>query len=96
MKPLIEDYIEIVYMTDEGDILSTQCNMVLGGPKSMSKVDGLSLIFNNLYGAALTPCLNTTETSLQFSENITHFAVYHIYTGVIRVGYCDYGIRQVR
>jgi hypothetical protein len=70
-------------MTDEGDILSIQCKMSLRGPKSMRQVGGLSLIFIDFYVLALTPHLNSTETSLQVSENITHFAVYRLYTGVI-------------
>jgi hypothetical protein len=67
----IEDYTEIFYMTDKGDILSIQCKMNLWGPKSMRKVDGLSLIFFDLYVPVLTPDLSNTETSLQLSENIT-------------------------
>jgi hypothetical protein len=43
-NPLIEDYTEIFYMIDEGDILSIQRKMSLSGPKSMRKVDGVSLI----------------------------------------------------
>jgi hypothetical protein len=57
--------------------------MSLRGPKSMRKVDGLSLIFTDFYVPAPTPCLNSTKTSLQLSENITLFAVCRIYTGVI-------------
>jgi hypothetical protein len=45
------------------------------------KVDGLSLIISDIYVPALTPRLNSTETSLQFSQNITLLAVCHIYTG---------------
>jgi hypothetical protein len=45
--PLIEDYTEIFYMIDEGDIPSIQGKMRLGGPKSMKKVNDLSLIFND-------------------------------------------------
>jgi hypothetical protein len=47
----------------------------------MRKVDGVSLI--DFYVPALTPRLNSTETSLQLSENIIIFAVCRIYTGVI-------------
>jgi hypothetical protein len=42
--------------------------MSLMGPKSMSKVDALSLIIIDFYVPALTPRLNSTETSLQLSE----------------------------
>jgi hypothetical protein len=70
-------------MIDEGDIQSIQCKMSLRGPESMTKVDGLSLIFIDFYVSQLTPRLNSTETSLQLSENITLFAVCHIYTGVV-------------
>jgi hypothetical protein len=44
-NPLIEDYTEIFYMIEKGDIPSIQCKMSLGGPMSMRKVDGLGLIF---------------------------------------------------
>jgi hypothetical protein len=49
----------------------------------MRKVDVLSLIFIDIYVPVHTPRLNSTETSLQLSENITLFAVCRIYTGVI-------------
>jgi hypothetical protein len=82
-NPLVKNYTEIFHMTDEGDIPSIQCKMSLRGPKSMRKVDGLSLMFVDFYVRALTKRLNSTETSLQLSENITHFADCRIYTGVI-------------
>jgi hypothetical protein len=69
-------------MIDKGDIPSIQCKMSLRGLKSMRKVDGLSLISIDFYVPALTPCLNSTETLLQLSENTTLFAVCHIYTGI--------------
>jgi hypothetical protein len=49
----------------------------------MRTVDGLSLIFIDFYVPALAPRLNSTETSLQLSENTTLFAVCRIYTDVI-------------
>jgi hypothetical protein len=67
-NPLIEDYTQIMYMINEGDIPSIQCKMRLRGPKSMRKVDGLNLIFIDFYIPALTPRLNSTETSLQLSK----------------------------
>jgi hypothetical protein len=70
-------------MIDKGDIPSMQCKISLGGPKSMRKVDCLSLNLIYFYVPAHTPRLNYTETSLQLSENITLFAVCRIYTGVI-------------
>jgi hypothetical protein len=73
-NPVIEDYTEIFYMLDEGDILSIQYKMSLGGPNSTRKVNGLSLIFINFYVPVFTTHLNSTETSLQLSENITFFA----------------------
>jgi hypothetical protein len=73
---------KIFYMIDEGDIPSIQCKMSLRWPNSMRKVDGLSLIFIDFYVAAFTPRLNSTETSLQLSENITLFAVCRIYTDI--------------
>jgi hypothetical protein len=36
----------------------------------MRKLDGMSLIFINFCVPALTPRLNSTETSLQLSENV--------------------------
>jgi hypothetical protein len=50
------------------------------GAKSMRKVDDLSRIFIDFYVPLLTPRLNSTETSLQLSENVTLFAVCRIYT----------------
>jgi hypothetical protein len=49
-------------MIDEGDIPSIHCKMSLRGPKSMRKVDDLSLIFIDYYVPALTiasssPCI---------------------------------------
>jgi hypothetical protein len=70
-------------MTDKGDIPSIHCKTSRRGAKSIRKVDGLSLILIDFYVPALTPRLNSTETSLQLSENITLFAVCRIYTGVI-------------
>jgi hypothetical protein len=61
---LIEDYIKIFNMIEEGDIQSIQCKMSLRGPNYMRKVDGLSRIFTDLYVPALTPRLSSTETLL--------------------------------
>jgi hypothetical protein len=49
----------------------------------MKKLNGLGLIFIRFYVTEPTPRLNSTETSLQFSENIPLFVVCRIYTGVI-------------
>jgi hypothetical protein len=62
-------------MIDKGDILSIQCKMSFRGPKYMRKEDGLSLVFIDFYVPALPPHLNITDISLQFSENVTLFAV---------------------
>jgi hypothetical protein len=70
-------------MFDEGNIPPIQCKMSLRGSKSMRKVDGLSLIFIDFYGPALTPRLNNTKTLLQLSGNITLLTVCRIYTRVI-------------
>jgi hypothetical protein len=70
-------------MIYKGDIPSIQCKMILGGLWSVRKVDGLSLTLIDFYFTALSPRLNSTETSLQLSETITLFAVCRIYTGVI-------------
>jgi hypothetical protein len=80
--PLIEDYSEIFYIL-EGDVPPVRCKMSLRGAKSMRKVYGLSLILIEFYVPALTPRLNSIETSLQLTENITFFAVCRTYTGVI-------------
>jgi hypothetical protein len=68
-------------MTDEKDVLSAECKISLNEPKSMRKVDSLSLMFIDFYVSAHTPHLNSTETLLQLSETITLFEIYHIYTG---------------
>jgi hypothetical protein len=51
----------------------------------MRKVDGLSLTVIDIYVPAFTYLLNSTDTSLKLSENITLFGVcrIHVYTGVI-------------
>jgi hypothetical protein len=67
-------------MIDEGDIPSIQCKMILPRRKSMREGDDLSLVFIDFYVPAFTPRLNSTETSLQLSENITLFAICRIYT----------------
>jgi hypothetical protein len=72
-------------MIDEGDIPFIQCKMSLKGPKPMRKVDDLRFIFINFYAPVRTPGLNSAETSLQLSENITAFAVCRINTGVINM-----------
>jgi hypothetical protein len=45
----------------------------------MRKIDGMSLIFIDFYVPALTPRLNSAETSLQLSENITRFLICRMY-----------------
>jgi hypothetical protein len=75
----IEDYTQIFY---KGNIPSIQCKMNLRGPKTMRKMDGLSLIFIDFYVPVFTARPNSTETSLQLSENIMLFAVCSINTGV--------------
>jgi hypothetical protein len=79
---VIEDYTEIFYISDKGDIPPIQCKLSLTGPKSMRIVNGPSFIFIDFYVPALTPRLNSAETSLQLSENITLSAVCRIYTDV--------------
>jgi hypothetical protein len=75
-SPLIEDYTEIFLVIHERDIPSTQCKMSLRGPKSMRKVDGLSLLFIDFYFPVLTHH-NSSETSLQLS------AACRVYTAFI-------------
>jgi hypothetical protein len=81
-NPLIEDYTEIFCMIDEGDIPSIQCTTSLRGPKSRRKVDGLSPIIIDFCIPVFTLSLNSIMTVLQFPENITLLAVFHIYTNV--------------
>jgi hypothetical protein len=45
-NPHIEDYTQIFYIIDKGDIPSIQCKMSPRGPKSIRKVDGLSRYLN--------------------------------------------------
>jgi hypothetical protein len=63
--PLIEDYTQIFYMFDKGDIPSIQCKMSLRGPRSVRKVYELSAISIDFYIPALTQRFSSTETSLQ-------------------------------
>jgi hypothetical protein len=67
------------YTIHDGDILPIHCKMNLSRPKTMSKVDGLSLILINFYVPALTPHLNSSENLLQLSKNTILFAVCRIY-----------------
>jgi hypothetical protein len=60
----IEDYTEIFYVIDKGDIPSIEGKMCLGDPECMRKVDGLSLIFIDIYLPAFKPLVSVTETSL--------------------------------
>jgi hypothetical protein len=69
-------------MIGEGDVPSVQCKMSLRGPKSIRKVDDLSLLID-FYDLELTPLLSSIETSLQLSENVIFFAVCHIYRRAI-------------
>jgi hypothetical protein len=71
-NPVIEYYTKIFCVTDKGDV---RCKM--------RKADGLSLVFIDFYVPVLIPCLKSSETSLQLSENITFFLVCHIYAGVV-------------
>jgi hypothetical protein len=82
-NPLVEDYTEVFYMIDEGDIPSVQCKMSLRGPKSMREVDGPSFIFIDFNVPALTPRLNRIQITLRFSKNITLFAIRGIHSSVI-------------
>jgi hypothetical protein len=65
-NPLIEDYTEIFYMTDEGDVPSIQCKMSLRGPKCMRKVDGLRSLdsqWSPLYRLDANSMENTASNS---------------------------------
>jgi hypothetical protein len=82
-NPLNEDYSQIFYIIGKGVILSIHCKMSLRQPKSMRKVNGVSLIFIDFYVPVLTPHLSSNITSLLLSENITLFAVCVMYKSVI-------------
>jgi hypothetical protein len=81
-NPLIDDYNENFYITDEVDISCIHCKRSLRRPKSVRKVDDLRLIFVVFYVPVLIPRLNSTDTSLQLSENIAVNRIY-TYTGFI-------------
>jgi hypothetical protein len=49
----------------------------------MRKVDGLGLILIDFYVLALISHVNSTETSLQLSENIALFAICCGYSGIV-------------
>jgi hypothetical protein len=74
-------------MIDEGDIPSIECKMSHRGPKSMRKVDGLSLNFINFYFPAFIPRLNIIKTSLQLSDKRIFFAVCRIKALVLSLIY---------
>jgi hypothetical protein len=57
-NPLIEDYIQIFYMIDEGDIPSIKCEMALNWSKSVREVDGPRFILIDFDVPALAPRLN--------------------------------------
>jgi hypothetical protein len=59
------------------------CKISFRWPKLMREVNGLSLILIDFYVPTLTLRHNSSETSLQLSENITLFASCRVYTGVI-------------
>jgi hypothetical protein len=79
----MKEYTKIFYVIDKGDIPPIQCKIKVSGPESIRKVDDLHFIFIDFYVPAVTPRLNSSETSLQVSENITLFAVCCIYTDVM-------------
>jgi hypothetical protein len=55
---LIEDYTEVFYMNDEGDVSSIQCEMSLRWSKFMREADGPSLILIDFNVPGLAPRLN--------------------------------------
>jgi hypothetical protein len=72
-NPLIEDYTQIFYMIDKGDIPSIQCKMNLKGLKSIRKVDGMSFIFIDFYGLFVESVANR---NVNFPLNFQcHFTV---------------------
>jgi hypothetical protein len=63
-----------------GDYSSIQCKLSFMGPKYMRKIKDSSSILIDFYVLVLIPRLNSPESSLQVSENITAFAFCLIYT----------------
>jgi hypothetical protein len=61
-----------------------QCKMRFGGPEFRRQVEVLSVMFIAFYVPTLTSRLNSTETSLRLSENITLFEVCRIYIYIYR------------
>jgi hypothetical protein len=57
-NPLVEDYIQIFYMNEEGDIPSVQCEMNLKWSKSVREVDGPRFIIIDFNVPALSTRLN--------------------------------------
>jgi hypothetical protein len=78
-NPFIEDYAEIFYMIDKGDIPSIQCKVSLRGPKSMREADGLSLIFNNFYVPGADSHYIASEQTLKKTSLPTFLVLLHEY-----------------
>jgi hypothetical protein len=69
---------------DKGDIPSSQRKMSLRGPKSMRKVDGMSLIFIDFI-PSFTPRLNSTKTSLQLRVRVRLTLLLAVYLQSVRL-----------
>jgi hypothetical protein len=67
----IKNYTEIFHVVYKGNDPSFQCKMSLDRSTLMEGIDGLSLIFIDVYVPVLTPRLHGSETALQISDNIT-------------------------
>jgi hypothetical protein len=52
-NPLIEDYTKIFYIIDEEDVPSVESKMILKGPRSMRKVDGMSFMFQRSHHVSI-------------------------------------------
>jgi hypothetical protein len=70
-------------MIDKRDIPSIECKIILRGPMSMTKVDGMSLILIDFYIQRSHNISITLRLRRQLSENITLSVVCLICTGVI-------------
>jgi hypothetical protein len=57
-NPLIEDYTEILYMIQEGDVSSIQCEMSVRWSKSMREVDDTRFILIDFNVSALSSRLS--------------------------------------
>jgi hypothetical protein len=79
----LKNYTEIFRIVYKGNVPSFQYKTRLDRSTSMVEVDGLSLIFIDLYVLVLTLCLHCSEAALQLSENTASLDICFVYTCTI-------------